>query len=397
MVRKMIAAFTIALALAGTGHAEEPFRIGYLVDLNGVTSYAQGGGAAEAAKMAVEDFGGSVLGRKIELLVADHQNKPDVGLGIAQEWFDSQHVNAIFDVSQSALALAVRDLAVSRKRIVMFTSAMTTDLTSSRCSPYTFSWGWDNYSTAHAVTEGIYKSGGKRWYYLAVDYTFGKQLEAQSKDELTRQGGVALGSTYAPLGTTDFSSNLLQAATAKPDVLAYAQSTSDLLNALKQSQEFGITARKAIFVFNAVDADIAGLKNVQGAQFVDQFYWDMNDETRAFTKRYIQRMGKDAPPTGSQASGYSVVMHYLKAVQAAGTADAETVSKVIRETPVNDFYTKNARIREDGRLLRDMYLLETKDLSESKSRWDLFKVVKAYPAGSAFMPAEKSECPALKK
>nr|WP_038388421.1 ABC transporter substrate-binding protein [Bradyrhizobium elkanii] len=393
----LFAAATAIAALAnGASQAEETFRIGYLVDLNGPTSYATGAGAAEAAKMAVEDFGGSVLGRKIEILVADHQNKADIGAGIAREWFDTKNVNAIFDVSQSTLAFAVRDLAVSRKRIVGFTSAMSTDLTGSRCSPYTFSWGWDNFSSSRAVTDAIYKEGGKRWYYLAADYTFGKQLEADSAAELKKLGGEILGSSYAPLGTTDFSSNLLQASTSKPDVLAFANSTNDLVNALKQSLEFGLTARKAVFVFSAPDADIIGLKNIQDAQYVDQFYWDMNDEARSFAKRFTQRMGKDTPPTGQQVNGYGVVMHYLKAVRAAGTADADAVAKAMRDMPVNDFFTTNARIREDGKVMRDMYLLETKKVDESKSRWDLFKVVHTIPAGAAFMPAEQSACPALK-
>jgi branched-chain amino acid transport system substrate-binding protein len=389
--------FVTAVAWCGVSRAEEPFRIGYLVDLNGPTSYVTGSGAAEAAKMAVDDFGGTVLGRKIEVLVADHQNKPDIGAGIAREWFDAQNVNAIFDVSQSAIAFAVRDLAVARKRVVGFTIAMSSELTGARCSPYTFSWGADTYSNTHTLTNTIVKAGGKRWYYLGVDYTFGKLLVAESSAEVTSSGGTVVGSTYAPLGTTDFSSNLLQASTSKPDVLAFANATSDMVNSMKQSIEFGLTARKALFVFNVTDADIIGLKNLEGAQFVDAFYWDMNDETRAFTKRFMQRTGKNIPPVGAQVYAYSVVTHYLKAVKAAGTADADAVAKAMRSAPVNDFFTKDKRIREDGKLMRDMYLLEANKVAESKSRWDLFKVVETIPDGTAFMPAEMSQCPALKK
>lgn len=397
MIRTVAAALAMVLAGSELGLAEESFRIGYLVDLNGPTAYALGPGAAEGAKMAVEDFGGTVLGRKIEVLVADHQNKADIGAGIAREWFDAQNVNAIFDVSQSAIAFAVRDLAVARKRIIGFTSAMSSELTGARCSPYTFSWGWDTYSNTRALTEQLYQAGGKRWYYLAADYAFGKQLVSDSSTELTKLGGSVVGTAYAPIGTTEFSSHLLQVSTGKPDVLAYGVTTSDLVNALKQSVEFGVTARKALFTFNAVDADVVDLKNVEGAQFVDQFYWDLNDETRAFTKRFTTRMGKDAPPTGPQVNAYSVVTHYLRAVQAAGTADADAVAKAMRSTPVNDFYTKNAMIREDGKLMRDMYLLEAKKVSESKSRWDLFKVVQTFPGGTAFMPAGQSQCSLLKK
>jgi branched-chain amino acid transport system substrate-binding protein len=386
-----------ALSCSTAASAQDTFKIGYLVDLNGPTAYLTGPGAAEAAKMAIEDFGGTVLGRKIEMVVADHQNKPDIGAGIAREWFDSQNVHAIFDVSHSALAFAVRDLAVPRKRVAIFTSAMSSDLTSARCSANTINWGWDTYSNTRGLTEAIVKQGGKSWFYLTVDYTFGKLLEAESQAEVKRLGATVLGSTYAPLGTTDYSSNLLQASARKPEVLAFANSATDLVNSLKQSVEFGVTARRVLFVFQAPDADAVGLKNVQGAQFVDQFYWDLSEETRAFSRRFTQRMGKDTPPTGPQANAYGAVLHYLKAVKAAGTVEAETVLKTMRSTPIDDFYTKNARIREDGRVMRDMYLLEAKKAEESKSRWDLFKVVQKIPDGTAFRPVDQSECPLLKK
>lgn len=387
----------LSLVASGAAFAEETFKIGYLVDLNGPTSSTTGMGAVTGARMAVEDFGGKVLGRKIELLVADHQNKPDIGAGIAREWFDAQNVHAIFDVSQSALAFAVRDLAVARKRVVGFTIAMSSDLTSGRCSPYTFSWGADTYSNTRTLTNAIYQDGGRKWYYLAVDYTFGKLLESESTSELKKLGGTVLGTTYAPLGTTDFSSNLLQASSAKPDVLAFANSVADMVNSMKQSLEFGITAKKALFVFSPTDADVIGLANIQGAQLVDGFYWDMTDETREFTKRFKAKMGRDVPPVGAQANAYSAIMHYLKAVQAAGTDDGEVVTAQMHKTPVNDFFTKNARIREDGKVMRDMYLLEAKKVEESKSRWDVFKVTKTIPDGAAFMPAPESACPLLKK
>jgi branched-chain amino acid transport system substrate-binding protein len=386
-----------ALACSTAASAQDTFKIGYLVDLNGPTAYLTGPGAAEAAKMAIEDFGGTVLGRKIEMVVADHQNKPDIGAGIAREWFDAQNVHAIFDVSHSALAFAVRDLAVPRKRVAIFTSAMSSDLTSARCSANTINWGWDTYSNTRGLTEAVVKQGGKSWFYLTVDYTFGKLLEAESQAEVKRLGGTVLGSTYAPLGTTDYSSNLLQASARKPEVLAFANSATDLVNSLKQSVEFGVAARRVLFVFQVPDADAVGLKNVQGAQFVDQFYWDLSEETRAFSKRFTQRMGKDTPPTGPQANAYGAVLHYLKAVKAAGTVDSEAVLKTMRSTPIDDFYTKNARIREDGRVMRDMYLLEAKKAEESKSRWDLFKVVQKIPDGTAFRPVDQSECPLLKK
>jgi branched-chain amino acid transport system substrate-binding protein len=392
-----LTALAASVSFSPASNAQEVFRIGYMVDLNGPTSALTGPGAAEAARMAIEDFGGSVLGKKIEMIVADHQNKPDVGAAIAREWYDSKNVHAIFDLSQSALALAVKDLAVPRKRVAIFTSAMSSDLTSKSCSPNTINWGWDTYSNTRGLTEAIVKNGGKSWYYLTVDYTFGKMLETQSQAMVKQSGGTVLGSTYAPLGTTDYSANLLQATARKPDVLAFANSANDLVNSLKQSVEFGVTARRALFVFQVPDADAVGLKNVQGAQFVDQFYWDMSDETRAFTKRFVQKMGKDTPPTGPQANAYGAVTHYLKAVKASGTDNAGAVLKMMRETPINDFYTKNARIREDGRVMRDMYLLEAKRLDESKSRWDLFKVVQKLPDGTAFQPATDSECPLIKK
>ena len=392
-----LTALAASVSFSPASNAQEVFRIGYMVDLNGPTSALTGPGAAEAARMAIEDFGGSVLGKKIEMIVADHQNKPDIGAAIARESYDSKNVHAIFDLSQSALALAVKDLAVPRKRVAIFTSAMSSDLTSKSCSPNTINWGWDTYSNTRELTEAIVKNGGKSWYYLTVDYTFGKMLETQSQAMVKQSGGTVLGSTYAPLGTTDYSANLLQATARKPDVLAFANSANDLVNSLKQSVEFGVTARRALFVFQVPDADAVGLKNVQGAQFVDQFYWDMSDETRAFTKRFVQKMGKDTPPTGPQANAYGAVTHYLKAVKAAGTDNADAVLKMMRETPINDFYTKNARIREDGRVMRDMYLLEAKKVDEFKSRWDLFKVIQKLPDGSAFQPVTDSECPLIKK
>jgi len=383
--------------LTSSAHAQnaDAFVVGILTDMNGPVAYVAGPKAVEAAKMAIEDFGGKVLGRKIELLVADHQNKTDVGSAVAREWYDTKNVRAIFDVNNSSIAFAVKDLAVARDRTAVFVSAASSDLTGAQCSPNTFHWAFDTYSQTQAVSDAITKNGGKNWFYLTVDYTFGKALEKDSQAAVKKAGGTVLGSAYAPLGTQDYSSYLLQAQSKKPDVLAFANTSTDMINSVKQAKEFGVTGKTALFFFQLFDADILGLDVAKGARFLDSFYWDMNDETRAWTKRFVERTG--SYPGSNMANFYGAMLHYLKAVQAAGTDDNKTILTKFRETPVNDFYTKNAKIREDGRLLRAMYLLEVKEPSQSKGKWDYFKVVDTLPDGIAFKPAAESACPLLKK
>jgi branched-chain amino acid transport system substrate-binding protein len=391
---KYVVSFIGLLLLAMIAHAAEPpLRIGYLADLSGPTADTDGPGAVEAARMAIEDFGGKVLDRKIELLVADHQNKPDIGMNIARRWYDVDGVDVIVDVNHSALALAVQALTRERNKIAIFTAAASAELTGKSCSPSSFHWLFDTYSQTQGIARSVVESGGDSWFFLTVDYTFGQLLEANASAAVVAAGGKVLGSARHPLNSSDFSSFLLQAQAANPKVLAFANSTSDMVNAMKQAREFNLGPLRVAFFFTIEDARALGLEAVHGLQFIDSFYWDMGEAERAWSTRYFERTKK--MPTSQKAGAYSAVRHYLKAVAAAGTADTAAVLERMRALPVDDFMTHGARLREDGRLMRDMYVFEAKAPGESKGPWDLFKTVRRIPAEQAFRPASESECPLL--
>lgn len=397
----MLARWTIAFLLmlsawhaALAGQDDRSVKIGFLVDMAGPTSSTDGPATIEAARMAIDDVGGQALGRPITLLVADHQNKPDIGATLARRWYDAEDVDAIFDVNNSAVAFAVQDLARQAGRIVIFTAAASADLTGSRCSPNGFHWLFDTYSQAAATSASVVRQGGDTWFYLTVDYTFGRDLEAQSRRIVEASGGKVLGGVRHPLGTADFSSYLLQVLTAKPKVLAFANSVQDLMTATKQASEFKLPARHVTFFFSLQDARALGLEAVAGLQFLDAFYWDADEQTRQWSQRFHQRTGK--MPTSQNAGAYSAVMHYLKAVERAGTDQTDAVLKVFRSMPVDDFMTHGAVIREDGRLPRDMYLLEAKSPADSRGEWDYFKVVRRIPGSEAFRPLSEGGCPLVK-
>jgi branched-chain amino acid transport system substrate-binding protein len=397
MLTRVAIALLLMLVAAQTVAGRQDDRsvkIGFLVDMAGPTSSTDGPATIEAARMAIDDFGGKALGRPIALLVADHQNKPDIGATLARRWYDAEDVDAIFDVNNSAVAFAVQDLARQAGRIVVFTAAASADLTGRHCSPNGFHWLFDTYSQAAATSASVVKEGGDTWFYVTVDYTFGRDLEAQSRRIVEASGGTVLGSVRHPLGTADFSSYLLQVLTAKPKVLAFANSVQDLMTATKQAAEFRLPARRVTFFFSLQDARALGLDAVAGLQFLDAFYWDADEPTRQWSARFRQRTGK--MPTSQNAGAYSAVMHYLKAVERAGTDETEAVLKVFRSMPVDDFMTAGAPIREDGRLLRDMYLLEVKSPAESRSDWDYFKVVRRIPGREAFRPLSEGGCPLVK-
>ena len=348
--------------------------------------------------MAVEDFGGSVLGSKIEIVSADHQNKPDVGTGIARQWYDQDHVDAIFDVANSGVALAVEEVSREKHKIVIFSGPGSSDITNSKCSPVAAHWTYDTYGLAKGTGGAITKSGGDSWFFITADYAFGQALERDTAAVVTADGGKVLGEVRAPLSTPDFSSFLLQAQASKAKVIGLANAGGDTVTSIKQAAEFGIVSGgqklAGLLVFLS-DVNSLGLKTAQGLQLTESFYWDQNDETRAFSKRFFERNKKE--PTMVQAGDYSAVTHYLQAVKAVGSTDSDKVMAAMRAAPINDFMTKNGKLREDGKVVRDMYLFEVKKPEESKGPWDYYKLVRSIPAVEVTRPPAESDCSLLKK
>ena len=372
-------------------------KIGVLNDQGGPYSSVTGPGAVAAARMAIEDVGGAVLGKPVELVAADHQHKPDVGSAIARRWYDAEGVDAVFDIYNSGVALAVQRLAQEKNK-VLISSVNTAEITGKSCATNGLQWGGDGYALANLTVKGAYKGKPESWYFLTVDYAAGHSLEKDARAAVEAQGGKVLGAVRFPLGSTDFSSYLLQAQASKADNIGILGGGTDLLNAIKQADEFQIRKTKQkVIPFALTTADVVALTNqtAQGFPLVMSFYWDENAATRAWTERFRKSQGK--LPTDLQANVYSAVLHYLKAVQAAGTTDAKAVLAKMRDTPVEDFYTHGARIREDGRLMRDMIYAEAKAPGQMKSKDDLVSVVKRFTGEQAFLPRALSECPLVKK
>ncbi|WP_448254164.1 ABC transporter substrate-binding protein [Ottowia oryzae] len=372
-------------------------KIGVLNDQGGPYSSVTGPGAVAAARMAIEDVGGPVLGKPVELVAADHQHKPDVGSAIARRWYDAEGVDAVFDIYNSGVALAVQRLAQEKNK-VLISSVNTAEITGKSCATNGLQWGGDGYALANLTVKGAYKGKPESWYFLTVDYAAGHSLEKDARAAVEAQGGKVLGAVRFPLGSTDFSSYLLQAQASKADNIGILGGGTDLLNAIKQADEFQIRKTKQkVIPFALTTADVVALTNqtAQGFPLVMSFYWDENPATRAWTERFRKSQGK--LPTDLQANVYSAVLHYLKAVQAAGTTDAKAVLAKMRDTPVEDFYTHGARIREDGRLMRDMIYAEAKAPGQMKSKDDLVSVVKRFTGEQAFLPRALSECPLVKK
>jgi branched-chain amino acid transport system substrate-binding protein len=373
-------------------------KIGVLDDMSGVFADQQGMGDVVAARMAVEDFGGRVLGAPIELVYGDLQNRPDVGMGIARRWYDQEKVDAIFGLGNSAVALAVQQLTREKDRINVSVAAGTTELTGRGCTPNGVHWTYDNYALARGTVSAMIAEGKRRWYFITSDYAFGHSLEANGTEIVRKLGGEVLGSTRAPLNETDFSAHLLRAAQSGAQVVGLAVAGTDLINAVKQMGEFGLLRRgiqPAALLCLLTNVKAIGLETAQGLIFTEAYYWDQNDETRAFATRFARLHGR--PPTMFQASMWGAVTHYLKGVQAAGTDAAGPVMAKMREMPINDFMTRNGRIREDGRVIRDMYLMRAKRPADSRGEWDLLEVVQTIPGDQAFRPANESECPALRR
>ncbi|WP_454918837.1 ABC transporter substrate-binding protein [Xanthobacter sediminis] len=386
-------AFTMPAAAA-----DGPVRIGVINDQSGVYADFGGPGSVEAARMAAEDFGGTVLGRKIEILAADHQNKADVGAATVRKWFDEQGVLAIADMSNSAVALATQALAKERGRISLASGPATTRLINEDCSPTGFMWTFDTYSQAVGTAHAVVQDGGKSWFLLVADYAFGHQMAADLTRTVTADGGEVVGQARHPTSTTDFSSFLLQAQGSKAQIIGLANAGMDTINAIKQAGEFGVTAggqRLAGLVVVISDIHALGLKTAQGLVATTAYYWDRDEASRAFATRYEARVGKK--PDMVQAGVYSSVLHYLKAMQAAGTDEGKVVAQKMREMPVNDFFAQNAKIRADGRLEHDMYLIQVKTPEESRGPWDYYKILRTIPAAEATQPLSESKCPLVKK
>lgn len=383
-----------ALASAPAPAAEEPFRIGVLVDMGGVYSGIGGPGGIAAVRMAVQDFGGKVLGRPIEVLSGDYQNKVDIASTRAREWYDRSHVEMIIESTDSASAMALQKLGQEKKKITIFAGSATTELTGRQCSPYGIHYVYNTYALAHGTAQAILAEGKKDWFFVTADYAFGHSLEENATAVVQQEGGRLLGKVRHPLSAPDFASFLLQAQASKAQVIALANAGRDTQNAVRQAAEFGIgTGKQVVAPLLIFDNDLRGmgLKVAQGLQFTTAFYWDYNDETRAFGKKF-QAQAKSMP-TMVQAGMYSAVMQYLKAVQAVGSADSDKVMAKMRQTPINDFFVKNGRIESNGQMFHDMYLAEAKKPSESSGEFDLLKIRKVIPADKAFEPVAKSACP----
>jgi branched-chain amino acid transport system substrate-binding protein len=387
------------VAIAGPSalaQTSPPLKIGVMDGFSGVYGDLTAG-EVEAMQMAIEDVGGKVLGRSVEILSADHQTKPDVGASIARKWYDVDGVKMITGLGTSSVALAVRKVSQEKGQIDINTGAASADLTGPACSETGAHWVYDTYALAHVTGDAMVKAGGDTWFFLTADYAFGHALERDVTEVVKAAGGKVLGSVKHPLSTQDFSSFLLQAQSSKAKVIGLANAGQDTINSIKQAGEFGIVKggqKLAGLLVFATDVQSLTLPVAQGLVLTESFYWDLNDETRAWTKRY--RAKKDRLPSMLTAGVYSSTLHYLKAVQAAGTDDAKAVMAKMRELPVNDVMTKNGKLREDGRLVRDMYLFEVKAPSASKSKDDIYTLLATVPGDQAYRPLKDGKCPFIK-
>ncbi|NYG46814.1 branched-chain amino acid transport system substrate-binding protein [Bradyrhizobium sp. IAR9] len=398
MKAKTLLVTLAALSLVSSASAEiakGTVKIGVLTDMSGPYADNVGAGSVLAARMAIEDYGGKVAGMPVEIISADHQNKADVGLGIARRWYDTEGVDAITEVVSSGVALAVQQLSREKDKVLLATGPGTPELTGKACSPNGVHWAYDNFALANVATAPLVQKGLKSWFFLTADYSFGQALEAEASKVVLANGGTVLGSAKHPLNSSDFSSYLLQAQASKAQVVGLANAGADMMNALKQANEFGLTTAGqsiAALLVNLPDIHALGLPSAKGLIFADSFYWDMNDKTREWSKRFMARFNGKAP--GSlQAAVYGAVTHYLKAIDAAKSESGAALVAEMKKLPINDFYTVNASIREDGRVIRDMYLLQVKQPNESKYPWDYYKILDTVSGEKAFRPIKDGHCP----
>jgi branched-chain amino acid transport system substrate-binding protein len=406
MVRKLLCAMVCAAlaaqipsaALAGTKVSDGVVKIGVLTDMSGTYSDLAGPGSLLAVQMAVADFQAKEKPDfKIEVISADHQNKGDIAAIKAREWIDQEKVDMIADLVTTSTALAVMKVAKEKNRITMVSGAASTPITNEQCTDTNVHYTYDTYALATGTGRAVVKEGGKTWFFLTADYAFGKALERDTTEVVLEEGGKVLGHVLHPFPAQDFSSFLLQAQSSGAQVIGLANAGNDTINAIKQAAEFGITPKQTLagLLMFITDVHSLGLKISQGMYLTTGFYWDLNDETRAWSKRFNEKKGR--MPTMVQAGDYSMVTHYLEAVKAAGTDDTMAVMAKMRSTPINDFFAKNGKIRVDGRMVHDMYLAQVKKPEESKYAWDYYNIRQTIPGDQAFIPLSKSKCPLVKK
>ena len=398
-----VAATAVLLAVAASAQTGKEkisggiVKIGVLTDMGGVYSDNTGQGSVVATQMAVDDFGGKVLGKPIQIVSADHQNKADIGANKAREWFDKEGVDVIVDGVNSSVAIAVGKIANEKHRVFIVSGAGSTRLTNEDCNPYTIHYAYDTYATGGSTGRAMVQRGGNTWFFLTADYTFGHSLQDDTTKAIKAAGGQVLGAVAHPLNTSDFSSYLLQAQSSGAKVIGLANAGGDTINAIKAAAEFGITKKQSLAGLLVMINDIhaIGLQLAQGMYVADGFYWDMSDETRKFSTAFQAKATK--MPSTIHVAVYSSVIQYLKAVEAAGTDDADAVLKKLREMKLNDVFVKNGKIREDGRMVHDYYLFQVKSPAESKYPWDFYKLVSTVPGDQAFQPLSESRCPLVKK
>jgi branched-chain amino acid transport system substrate-binding protein len=388
----------LALATVAAGAQDKVLRVGIITDMSGQYKDGNGPGSVIAAQMAAEEVGGTVAGRKIEIISGDHQNKPDIASSIVREWIDNQHVDLVAEGVNSAVALAIMNVTAERNKPFLISGAGSSDITGKNCTPSSIHWTYDTYASSNATAKAIVKRGGKSWFFLTADYAFGHALERDASKMVVAAGGKVLGSVRHPFGTSDMSSFLLQAQAAKPDIVGLANAGADFRNAVAQADEFGVRSGGAQIVALQVtltDVPALGLEHARDLLFTDSFYWDRTPETRAFAQAFFKR--HDAMPTSYQAGVNSALRHYFKAVAATNSTDTATVIKWMRENPVNDFFAQGGKVREDGRMVHDMYLMRIKKPEESKSKWDVYEYLDTVPGEQAFRPMSEGGCPYVKQ
>ncbi|RED34374.1 amino acid/amide ABC transporter substrate-binding protein (HAAT family) [Rhodopseudomonas thermotolerans] len=393
----LLLAAPLLLGAPAWAQQQGPVKIGLLGDFQSVYSDIGGQGNVEAAKMAIEEMGGTMFGQPIEFISADVQNKPDIAASLARKWYENENVDMIVDLPTSATALAAMEMSKKFEKIMIVTDAASSDITGKSCSPYTAHWTYDTYSNAHTVGSAIVKNGGDTWFFITADYLFGHSIERDTGEVVKAAGGKILGSARHPLNNADFSSFLLQAQSSKAKIIGMANGGGDTINTIKQAAEFGIVTggqKLAGIVMFISDIHSLGLKMANGLIITEAYYWDLNDRTRAFGKKFYERTKR--MPTMNQAATYSATLHYLKAVKAAGTKDTKTVLAKMREMPVRDAFTDNGTLREDGRMVHSMFLFEVKKPEESKAPWDYYKVLAEVPGDQAFRPLKDGGCPLVK-
>src|SRR3954454_15915150 len=397
------AAMLVAVALMGllplSAHCQERIRIGVLNDQSGVFSTYQGIGSVVAAPMAVEDYGAKAAGRPVEVITADHQNKTDVGVAIARRWYENENVDAIFDLPNSAIALAVASMSEQKNKVFVGSGAGTALLTGEKCTPNTVHWTYDTYAYGRGLGKDVVAQGGKKWFFLTADYAFGHDLEKQATEAVKAAGGEVVGAVRHPLGTADYASFLLQAQASGADIVGIANAGDDTITSMKQAAEFGLTTKQKLvgLILGMNGLPALTLKAAQGAQIMNPFYWDLNEGTRSFAVKFAERHPQKNYPNDMQAGVYASVIHSLKAVdKVGGAADGKAVVAAMKALPTDDPLFGKGFIRADGRKIHPLYLLEVKKPDESQSKWDLLKVVGTVPGEDAFRPEKDGGCPLVK-